>query len=454
MQQLISYEFFIFLIIVFIVYYLVHQKYRYLVLLIFNIIFYTIVGHQNIIFIISAAIVTFLMGVLINDQEKYKKYYLFLGIVYNLLLLLILKYIYFSTNMYNKSLVAIGVSFYTLQNIGYLIDVYKAKIKNEKNLLKYLTFAMYFPTLFIGPINRYDALNKELFNNHPTNKKNIKNNFVLLLLGLTKKLVIAERLQILISSILSNNYNGAYTLLTLLFFMFRIYFDFSGGIDIVRGFSGMLGINLMENFKRPYFASSLKDFWRRWHISLSSWFKDYIYIPLGGNQKGIIRTKINTIIVFLLSGLWHGSNYILWGLLNGLYMIIEPSLKIKNNQIKKIITLIVIFFLWSFYVYETPYIAIKMLGSIFTVNNYNIFINNSILNLDLNLANIILLLIFIIIFMSYEYLVEKKKIKDYFNNKKLLKYQNALIIVLIFIIIIFGIYGIEFNVSDFIYNKF
>ena len=311
---------------------------------------------------------------------------------------------------------------------------------------------MYFPYLFIGPITRYEDMKNELFKNKRIKPENIYNGTIRILWGLTKKIVIAGRVGILIGTIASDvdTYKGAYALLAMLLYSVQLYADFSGGIDIVIGGSKMLGINLKENFDSPYLSQSIKEFWRRWHIALSSWLKDYIYIPLGGNRCGKIRNKINIIITFVISGFWHGMNYLLWGLLHGLLVAYGKILKTKWKPLNIIITFLLVSILWSFFIWPDTLTSLQMIGSICTNFNYAQMFSN-FLNLGLNLANIIVLIISAISLMIFDIKKEKiiKKIKNYKLEGKL-----AIIATLTIIVLVFGIYGIGFNVSEFIYSKF
>ena len=236
----------------------------------------------------------------------------------------------------------------------------------------------------------------------------------------------------------------------MLLYSIQIYADFSGGIDMVIGVSKIVGINIKENFHSPYLAENVKEFWRRWHIGLSSWLKDYVYIPLGGNRKGKIRTKINVIITFLVSGFWHGANYILWGLFHGILVAFSKFLTTKWKNVNRVINYFIVSILWSFFIWPNTATALKMIGSLFTTFNYVPLFHN-LLNFNLDFMNIIVLIISIVMLMLFD--VKKDNI---ILKIKKMKLENKIMLIgsLAIIILVFGIYGIGFNVNEFIYSKF
>lgn len=224
-------------------------------------------------------------------------------------------------------LLPVGISFYLFQAIGYVIDVYRGRVKAEKNFLLYATFLSFFPQLVAGPIERAENLLNQFSERHYFDYKKVRDNLLLMLWGLFMKMVIADRISIFVD-IVYNNYtehNGWLLVIATVLFAFQIYCDFAGYSTIAIGAAGVMGFTLMENFNSPYCAMGIREFWARWHISLTGWFRDYVYIPLGGNRRGRLLKGINTLIVFFLSGLWHGANwsYICWGLLNGMFIVME-----------------------------------------------------------------------------------------------------------------------------------
>ncbi len=273
-----------------------------------------------------------------------------------------------------------------------------------------------------------------------------------ILWGLFKKFVISGRVAIVVGTISSNLeiYNGAFALFAMLLYSIQLYSDFSGGIDIVMGVSKIADIDLKENFDSPYLAENIKEFWRRWHISLSSWLRDYVYIPLGGSRCSKTRKAFNTLVTFLVSGLWHGVNYILWGFIHGIFVLFGDSYKTKFKNLNRVINYIIVSFLWSFFIWPATGEAVKAMISVFT--NFDIvkFAQN-ILNLGLSLGDYIVLIISTLILFIFD--GNKDKILNYIKSKS---FERKLVYICTFALIVmtFGIYGIGFEVNDFIYSKF
>ncbi len=228
-------------------------------------------------------------------------------------------------------LLPVGISFYTFQALGYSIDIYRKSMPHEKNFFNYALFVSFFPQLVAGPIERATNLLPQFRKIYKFNYKRVRSGLCQMLLGFVKKVVIADGVSSITGLIFTepSEFSGFSLLIAALMFTFQIYFDFSGYSDIAIGAARVLGFNLMQNFNNPYFAVSFRDFWSRWHISLSTWFKDYLYIPLGGNRVGKVRGYLNLLLTFVISGLWHGANltFVVWGLLHGLYQIIERLTK-------------------------------------------------------------------------------------------------------------------------------
>ncbi len=243
-----------------------------------------------------------------------------------------------------------GISFYTFQATGYTIDVYRKNQKVERNFLKFTLFITFFPQLVAGPIERASNLMPQLFTKKTFKYENIVTGFKYMALGFFKKVVIADRLAACVNPVYQApvNYEGLALIAATVLFAFQIYCDFSGYSDIAVGCSKMLGINLMQNFKQPFFSKSIQEFWTRWHVSLSGWFKDYVYFPLGGNKKGKARAKFNMFITFVLSGLWHGANwtYVLWGAFHGVFQIFSVRSKEESKGLKAAVQILITFTLF------------------------------------------------------------------------------------------------------------
>lgn len=415
-------------------------------LLIISILIYASFGWQSIFYVFFSIITTFTAARYLNG--KHKKTILASTIVINLAILIFAKVLPYT----NLSIFApIGISYYTLQIISYLLDVYKGKYKAEESFFNFTLFIMYIPHLFIGPISRYEDMKKNLLTKRKITPNHIFDGLIRVCWGLIKKFVISGRTAILIGTISTNiEYSGVYAPLAMIMYSINLYADFSGGIDIVIGVSKMLGIDLKENFDSPYYSQSIKEFWRRWHISLSSWLKDYVYIPLGGNRKGTFRKNLNLLITFTVSGLWHGVNYIVWGILNGIFVMFGDKLKTKSKIFNRLLTFMIISFLWAFFIWQDQLVALQMIKSVFTTFNYT-DLGVQILNLGLSIADWTVLGVFTIILFIFD--GNKEKILPKIYNSKL-EVKTILIGVMLLIVTILGVYGIGFNVNNFIYSKF
>ena len=372
-----------FLPIVLLIYFITPYKYKNGVLLLSSLIFY-FYGEPKYILLMIFEVLLAYFSMLIVSKSNNKLLYI-LTIIIHILLLCIFKYLNFFTSNINSIfninlplsniILPIGISFYTFQIISYEIDVYKKRVNVQKNLLKLATYIFMFPQLIAGPIVRYSDIEHEL-----DKRKHSFDNFSYgverFMIGLFKKVLIANTLGEL-SNILITSTDISILLYWIfaISYMLQIYFDFSGYSDIAIGLGRMFGFHFLENFNYPYMATSITDFWHRWHISLSSWFRDYIYIPLGGNRKGVKKQIRNILIVWLLTGLWHGANYtfIVWGLLFGIMLIIEKfilSKYLKNTPyiIKRVYTLFIV--LISFVIFRADNIneAFNIIKGLFGFN--------------------------------------------------------------------------------------
>ena len=351
-----------------------------------------------------------------------------------------------------RSVIApIGISYFTLQIIAYHVDLYRGKYEPEKNLLRFGLFVTYLPHIFIGPIESYPKMRAALEERHISTDGFLKG-AVRAMWGLFKKLVIAARLGVIVSAISADpeQFNGAYALAAMLLYAIQLYADFSGGIDIVLGVSQMLGIRMSENFDAPYFSESIQEFWRRWHITLGSWLREYVYFPLGGSRKGKLRKFINTIVTFLVSGLWHGSSFILWGLMHGIFVSLGDKLKTKSKTLNRIITFLLVSFLWSFFIWPEPATVLRMIGSVFTVFNYNVFFAG-ISGMGLTLGDWIVLGGACLLLWLYDWKSRSLKTRFCAFSPAV---KLSTICLLALTVLTFGMYGIGFTASEFIYSRF
>ena len=329
-----SIHFIFFFPIVVICYFLINPKYRWSLLLAASYYFYMSWNIKYLILILTSTIITYFSGIFIANTEmpSKRKIILALSLISNLSILFFFKYFNFTIDSINgilntfnsgiglpnmKFLLPVGISFYTFQALSYSIDVYRDKIKPEKHFGIYALYVSFFPQLVAGPIERSGNLIPQLKKKHTFEYNRVTDGLKLMLWGYVKKVVVADRLAIVVNNVYNNvhSYEGASLVLATVFFGIQIYCDFSGYSDIAIGAAHTMGYDLTDNFKRPYYSKTISEFWRRWHISLSTWFKDYLYIPLGGSRVSILRYYFNIFITFLISGLWHGANwkFAIWG---------------------------------------------------------------------------------------------------------------------------------------------
>lgn len=344
-----SIEFLIFFPIVTLLFYLMPQKWRWLLLLAASCFFYMWFIPKYIFILLITILIDYSSGILIEkwkDDISKKKAYLVVSIVSTCMVLFIFKYL----NFCSANLVAlaqhlgwshpqkilnialpIGLSFHTFQSLSYVIEVYRSNQKAERHFGYYALYVMFYPQLVTGPIERPQNLLRQLHEHKELNYDNIANGLRLILFGLFLKMVVADNLAVYVDKIYENpfDYSSGDILLGMLFYSFQIYGDFFGYSTIALGCALAMGYSLMDNFKTPYLSGSVQEFWRRWHISLSTWFRDYLYIPLGGNRVAVPRWALNTLIVFTVCGIWHGANwtFMIWGFAYGVLLILERGLR-------------------------------------------------------------------------------------------------------------------------------
>ena len=422
-------------------------------LLALSIIIYAYLGPQNFVLISFSIASTYIAGRCF--KYKYKRLILISVISVNAAILTAIRFIPANSDfgMWASFWISLGISYYTLQVISYLVDVYREKYEAEKNLFNYIFYNEYIPHLFIGPISKYDEFKAQLTAKRKITLNNLYAGSLRIAWGLLKMLVIARRVSIVIGTLSENTdaYSGAYALLAMFLYSILLYADFSGGIDIVLGVSKIFGINLIENFDGPYYSENIKEFWRRWHISLGRWIRDYIYIPLGGSRHGKLRKSISVLIAFFVSGIWHGVSYILWGIFHGIFVLLGDKYNTRFKWLNRLITFVIVSFLWSFFIWQDDtMLAVRMAGTVFT--NFNIVdVGQNILNLGLTLPDWIVLGIFTAILFIFD--GSKAKFIDKIKNMQPWL-KAALICIVALLIVVFGIYGFGFDAADFIYGNF
>ncbi|MBX7041420.1 MAG: MBOAT family protein [Ignavibacteria bacterium] len=337
-----SIHFLIFFPVVTTIYFLLPHRFRWMLLLAASCYFYMAFIPAYILILAVTIVIDYFAGIYIERSEgKKRKKYLAVSIVSLILVLFVFKYFNFVNQSFadvfrtfeleypveNIGLILpIGLSFHTFQSLSYVVEVYRGRQKAEKNFGIYSLFVMFYPQLVAGPIERPQQLLYQFYERHKFEYRRIADGLKLMAWGMFKKVVIADRLAVFVNQVYDNpqNYEGISMVIATVFFAFQIYCDFSGYSDIAIGSAQVMGFKLMQNFNRPYFSKSISEFWKRWHISLSTWFRDYLYIPLGGNRVGIPRWYFNLFFTFMVSGLWHGANwtFVIWGALHGTYLII------------------------------------------------------------------------------------------------------------------------------------
>ena len=452
---------FYFLPVVLLVYYLVPKKYKNIVLLIASFAFYFYGEPKYTLLMMFSIICTYIFGLLINKYKKYSKLFLVISITISVGILAYFKYINFIIENINLWLankidfihvaLPIGISFYTFQMISYIIDVYKGKANVQKNILKLALYVSLFPQLIAGPIVRYTDIEEQLENRKHTFQK-----FALgvrkFIIGLGKKVLIANVLGeltavFLVSKEMSVLYYWMYGISAML----QIYFDFSGYSDMAIGLGKMFGFDFMENFNYPYIATSITDFWRRWHISLSSWFRDYVYIPLGGNRVSKLKWIRNILLVWMLTGLWHGAawNFVFWGLYFGILLIIEKLflekiLKKFPKFLSRIYTLIIVMISFIIFNGESFAQIVQNIGGLIGIGEIPLVSNESLYYLK---SYLIVMVIGII--------GSTPILKNIINNIKLNKVINLLEpIFLLLTLLICTSYIIDGSFNPFLYFRF
>lgn len=384
------------------VFYLLDKKYRYLFLLAANLLFYAWGEKEYIILLVVFIIVNYLMGLGIqyfrdiNDIRKARAALIF-GLILNISTLVIYKYSYFflsnlinllgDLNIYisyipQQTHLPIGVSFFTFQAISYLIDIYRKDVEATKSLLNFALYKSFFPQLIAGPIVRYKDVHQQFEKKLSPESDDFLIGIQRFVSGLGKKVIIANTLAIVADKVFAypvSEISAGAAWLGAICYTFQIFFDFSGYSDMAIGMARMFGFKFLENFNYPYIARSVQDFWRRWHISLSSWFRDYLYIPLGGNRKGVTRTYLNSLIVFTLCGFWHGAawTFIVWGAWHGAFLVLERSR--FGNWIKKLpaplahtYTMLAVIIGWVIFRSETLSDSWHYLSSMFGLSASNV----------------------------------------------------------------------------------
>ena len=422
-----SFQFLIFYPIVAVLNFIVPRKYRWIPLLLASYYFYLSWNAELFFLILFTTAVSYASGLLIEKKPKRKLLWMIISVVASLSVLFFFKYYnfvagtiggFFGADLTLQLVLPVGISFYTFQTLSYSIDVYRGNIKAEHNFFYYALFVSFFPQLVAGPIERPDNLLPQLKAEHKFNSSDLYIGAKRMLAGFFKKIVVADTAAVYVNAVYNNpgETKGLAIIIATVLFAVQIYCDFSGYTDIAIGCARIMGYRLMQNFDRPYSAQNIRDFWARWHISLSSWFKDYLYIPLGGNKKGYARQLVNLFIVFMVSGLWHGAEwtFILWGLLHGIYRVVGELTYKKREQLYKSmgvdtskpivrmfrtgITFVLVCFAWIFFRANNTKELLLILKKLFTSFGISTFASE--LGLTLSGAIIMILAIVIMVLLD------------------------------------------------------
>ncbi len=467
-------------------YYLLPGKLRNFQLLTASYYFYMCWNPKYALLMLFSTAVTYACGLLVDKSVWGKrKLWLALSFAVNLAILFFFKYFNFASGLLNRAftflglglespalnvLLPVGISFYTFQALGYTVDVYRKDVEAERNFIDYALFVSFFPQLVAGPIERSGNILHQLKEPHPFRLENLRDGMLPMVWGLFKKMVLADNLAVAVNAVYNSpqSRTGVEFALATVAFAVQIYCDFSAYSDIARGSAKMMGFDLMENFRCPYLAVSIQDFWRRWHISLSSWFKDYLYFPLGGSRCSKSRHLLNIMIVFAVSGLWHGAalTFVAWGLLNGLYQVISKllqpvrekafaALRIREDSkwlraVRVLITFCLTNLAWVLFRANSLSDAAHIFRAIFSVPFTGLSCDFSVFGLSVRA--LLALAVFSALLFVLDWFIAEKKLPEKINRTLVLRY--AVYFVLIAAILIFGSYGDGYDPQDFVYFQF
>ena len=492
-----SVDFLIFFPVATCVYFAVPHRFRYLWLLVCSYYFYMCWNAVYALLLFASTFITWASGMAIDayrrrddaQSELQCRGMVAISFTLNLALLVIFKYTDFVIGNLNRIfggigisfalsefglLLPVGISFYIFQALSYTMDVYRGDVGVERNLLRYAVFVSFFPQLVAGPIERSSRLLEQFYARHSFSYERMVRGLMMMMWGYFQKMVIADRLAVLVSQVFDyyTYYSGVQILVGCVFFAFQIYCDFAGYSCIAIGAAQVMGFDLMQNFAQPYLASSVAGFWRRWHISLTSWFRDYLYIPLGGNRRGTLTKYRNILIVFLASGLWHGANwtYVIWGGLNGIFQILGELLRPARERFQRLLrmdgdaasarimstllTFLLIDFTWIFFRSDNLTAATGIIRQLFSRVNLPVLFDGGLYNLGLSRIDFSIALLSIFILLVVDVLHERNvRIRSWILRQNLW-FRWTVYLLAIFSVLIFGFYGPNYDAAQFIYFQF
>lgn len=525
-----SYEFIGFIMLVFLLYYVLPKKWQWKLLLTASYVFYFIADPVYLIYILVTTVTVYFLGCKIEDfreeqglylkahkeelSKEDKKLYkaqikkkqwqvLLVALFINLGILAVVKYTNFAISNVNALMRAMdkpefgfldialpmGISFYTFQAVGYIIDVYRGTSAAERNPFKFALFVSFFPQLVQGPISRYNDLAKTLYQEHCFDKKVFCYGLQRIGWGFFKKVVIADRILVAVNTLIrdTDSYSGAYVFVGMMFYAVELYADFTGGIDITIGIAETMGITVAENFNRPFFSKSIKEYWRRWHITMGTWFTDYIFYPISVCKPMLKLSKksrtllgetigkrvpiyLSSFAVWFATGVWHGAswNFIVWGLANWVVIMVSQELEPLykkfhavfpwgNSFLYKLFqvvrTILLMSCLRTFDCYRDVPLTFRMLGTMFTAKNWNVLWDGSLMNIGLNAVDYVILVCGVVLLIVVSLIQRKGKVRDQVAG---LAYPLRFVIWygLFLTILLMGAYGVGYDASQFIYNQF
>ncbi len=527
-----SYAFLGFVAVLFLLYYIVPRRWQWGLLLGASYLFYALAGTEYLAYILVTTVTVYYTALRIErnadrqtgylkehknelTKEEKKAYkdrqksirlrWILAGLLLNLGILAVVKYTNFAIANLNGLLHAfgkgesrqlsfldlalpLGISFYTFQALGYLIDVYRGTVRAQRNFFRFALFVSFFPQLVQGPISRFGDLSQTLYAEHAFDKKTFSFGLQRILWGYFKKLVIADRMLVGVNALIGDPeaYQGAWVLVGMFFYACELYADFTGGIDITIGIAQTLGITLQENFERPFFSRSLKEYWRRWHITMGTWFRDYIFYPISvckfmqkfnkacrrylGEAVGKrLPVYLSSFVVWFATGIWHGAswNFIVWGLGNWAVLMVSETLEPLYDRFHQrfgaggkayrlfevVRTFLLVSALRTFDCYRSVPVTFRMFGTLFTARNWNILWDGSLLGLGLSLLDYGILAVGVLMLVSVSLLQRHGSVRERIFAKPY-PLRFVLWYGLFLTVLLMGAYGVGYDASQFIYNQF
>lgn len=527
----VSYSFIAFLLVLFVIYYLIPKKCQWILLLVANFLFYYSAGKFYPVFILVTSVTVYATGMVMGhfdsvleqyaarvktgeipkpsreEKKAYKKKVngkkkacMLVCLFLNLGILAVTKYTNFiieNVNQLTKGnispvdlIVPLGISFYTFQAVSYLLDVYWNKCEPQRNFFRFTLFVSFFPQLIQGPISRYGDLSKTLYQEHAFQWKQVRFGLERILWGYFKKLVVADRMGIAMGALLEDPeyYTGGFVFLGMIFWAIQLYADFTGGIDITIGIAQVFGIHVEENFIRPFFSKNIAEYWRRWHITMGTWFRDYVFYPLSISKPmknittatkkrfGMAGAKrvaiyISTVLVWLATGIWHGAawHFIVWGLVNGVIILASeecaPLYEKFHSRFPKlgktwcyrafqiIRTFLLMCSIRLFDTYASVTVAVKQFIHMFTKFNIKQFSPQELLDLGLGKADYLIILVGVLLMFTVSMLGRRDSVREKISRTPYVV-RFGIFVALFFATLLFGSYGVGFDAQQFIYNQF